>query len=280
MKYEEIVREYYRIMYEENRLKSDTIPLTNLEAEKIYRYVNRLIEVAKSSLVIRSYIEKYNLNNSPVAFESVSAHTNLVMAIADLALTNSFYFSEFIPIENDYSYREIMEAIRLHDLPENDIGDIPDNGNFDSQKKTAMEQDYYEKFFKNYKDEDEYTQFITNVKALLVSMEKKDSPAGCLIYLADKIAAIFMTLFYDSVGYPTVMNVNQKDTSERDRREMALCDWREDGFCRASEMWTLDFFRMRKTCQFDHSGFFTAIIVMYTLIVNGKWYSWRERDYN
>lgn len=272
MKFEEIMQEYDRIMAKENELRSNLIPLANLEAGKVYRYVSRLIEVAKSSLVIRSYIEKYNLDDSPIAFESVSAHTNLVMAIADIALVNKHF------TEDTYSYREIMEAIRLHDLPENNTGDIPDNGNFDIEEKHVLEQEYYKKFFKNHQDEN--AQFTVNVKNLLTSMEKKDSPIGCLIYLADKIAAIFMTLFYDSIEYPAVINTRQSDLSIRDRKEMSLCDWHEDGFYRASEMWTLDFFRMRETWQFDHSGFFTAIIVMYTLMVNGKWYSWREEDYS
>ena len=44
-------------------------------------------------------------------------------------------------------------------------------------------------------------------------------------------------------------------------------------------MWAVDFFKMRKFNELDGSGFFTAIIVMYTLIVKGHWYTWREKDY-
>ena len=40
------------------------------------------------------------------------------------------------------------------------------------------------------------------------------------------------------------------------------------------------YLQMRKLVQYDDTGFFTALIVMYTLQIHNYWYSWREADYS
>ena len=60
---------------------------------------------------------------------------------------------------------------------------------------------------------------------------------------------------------------------------MEICGPHKSGFYKASEMWTIDHLKIRELIRLDDDGFFTALIVMYTLMVNGKWYSWREKDY-
>jgi hypothetical protein len=44
-------------------------------------------------------------------------------------------------------------------------------------------------------------------------------------------------------------------------------------------MWAIDYFKMRELEQYDDTGYFTALIVAYTLAVNGHWYIWRDHDY-
>ena len=60
---------------------------------------------------------------------------------------------------------------------------------------------------------------------------------------------------------------------------MRICERLDGNYRRASEMWTIDYLKLRRRIQFDDSGFFTSILVMYTLMVNKTWYNWRERDY-
>ncbi|MBR2837089.1 hypothetical protein IKE79_01890 [Candidatus Saccharibacteria bacterium] len=82
----------------------------------------------------------------------------------------------------------------------------------------------------------------------------------------------------DSVGLPAMRSVNAPATN-RSKEEMHLCEFTQGGYCRISEMWTTDFFRIRKIVNLDDSGFFTALLVMCTLLVHGHWYNWREADY-
>lgn len=56
-------------------------------------------------------------------------------------------------------------------------------------------------------------------------------------------------------------------------------DWRRKFF--ASEMWAIDYFKERGIINYDETGYFTSLVVMVTLMMNnGKWYQWREQDYN
>lgn len=278
----DLFSEYNRIVSHEINFRRDRKKTPNLSAEEIYRLTLQLAEIAKSSLLPRSYIENYGLNAGSTAFESVGAHTNLVMALADRAL--SFYYGsdfgnggEYNITKDGYSYREIMETIRIHDLPENKIGDWPDNGSTDKKEKSALEQEYLEDFSEKYPIWDSCLKRHT--LRLFGLMESPYSPTGRLIYLADKTAALLMALCYDSVGQPPMIHGNSPDLSERDCREIAMCDFRENNFFKASEMWAIDFLHIRQFNRLDDSCFFTAILVMYTLLVNGKWYSWREDDY-
>lgn len=235
----------------------------------------QIFEVAKSAFVSRSYNSLYNLCEDEMVYESVSAHTNLVEAIATWAfdLLPAFRRSYLI---GDYSFKDIQEAIRVHDLSENEIGDIPDNGGHDEEEKNAIEMTYYKKYAEKYHN----FIFAKRVVELLDAMQKKNSFVGRMIYLSDKVAALIITLCLDEMGHPPLADLVSPWASNRDRAEMRLCDNTKDGMRHASEMWTMDFFEMRKLCQYDDTMFFTALIVAATLRVNGRWYRWRERSYN
>ena len=256
--------------------------VTKCERE-IYKVVWRIFEAIHSGFVSRSYNLTYNLYDGEMVYESVGAHTNVVSAIATEAL-DFHYGGEFgvlgrkscVKTIDGYSYRDIMEAIRLHDLPENEIGDLPDNGSRDESEKHFQEARYLKSFFDTYSDLSKTIK--RNVLGLISSMDMHDSPTGRLIYLSDKVAALLVTLFLDFIGKSPMMLEDSPHASERDRQEMALCDSGDYAY-KASEMWALDFFRGRQLVRFDDDFFFTAIVVMSTLMVNGKWYIWREEMY-
>lgn len=286
-----IAREYYRIMLEEirllnlkrhshQRLDEDHV----IPADKIHGTVAQLIEIGKSTRIERSYISRYGISSRGFAEECVSSHTNLLSAIVDRALV-TIYGPDFGQPESKhprtvdgYSYRDIMEAIRLHDLPENVIGDIPDNGDRDEQDKSARERQYFVQYVDYYDTTD--FQLGTHVLRLLYQMDNPSSPTGGLLKLADKTAATLMALIYDLLGHPPLMRISDPLASPRDIEEMHLCDYVDaKGYRRASEMWTIDHLHIRQFNALDSSGFFTSLIVMATLVIHAHWYSWRERDY-
>lgn len=237
----------------------------------------QVAEVVQSSLVLRSYAGRYGLTEDSMSFESVGAHTNLVMMLVDRML-DFHHDLDTGSLIDGHTYREIMEAVRLHDLPENVIGDLPDNGSFDAEIKRQREANYYRNVFNNHYQEHR-TTFKENVMKLLKEMEEQSSFLGKAIYCADKTAAVMITLQYDLNGLSPRLSLDSEIASKRDREEMAICDFRHHDACRASEMWTIDWFKARKLINFDATGFFTAIIIMRTLQVNERWYHWREKDY-
>ena len=163
----------------------------------------------------------------------------------------------------------------MHDLSENEIGDIPDNGDRNDEEKDALEMAYYEKYAAKFID----GKLEKHVLRLLGEMQKKNSFTGRMVYLADKVAALIITLCLDEIGYSPMTYMASPHASNRDRAEMRMCDSTKDGMYLASEMWTMDFFEMRNLCQYDDTMFFTALIVAATLRVRGSWYNWREKAY-
>lgn len=263
---------YEILMHESEILNNRYSEFKEEDMDEVLNTSYQIIEIARSSLVLRVFNKTYNVTEDVVAYESVGAHVNLVMSLIDRTL--NFIFGQVLGSMN---YRKIMEAIRRHDLPENDIGDIPDNGERNNEVAARAERYYLLKFssFSPGREED----FEEEVMDLLDQMDKKSTESGRIMYLADKISAIVMVLCYELTGLAPTMSIDSDYASELDREAMDICDYEKDGEYRASEMWTIDYFKTREIVKYDTTGYLTAILIMTTLIINEKWYTWREKDY-
>ena len=270
--------EYKRIIANEDRLiNAQWHPYKPLD---IYNAAIRVLETGKQSLVLRGYHGIYGLTmrNQSIAYESVGGHVNLMSEIVDQFLAHGFGQN----VDNKrqpfgHSYRAIMNAVRRHDLPENEIGDIPDNGSGNPSVKRYREQLYYASYA--LLSSDYLVESDLETYELLQQMEEKKTCVGKMLYTADKVSATIATLCYDLHGSEPRMRLDEPVASERDKKEMAACDDKRHGSCRASEMWTVDYLRERSITQYDEYGFFTALLIMATLLVHKKWYDWREKDY-
>ena len=176
-----------------------------------------------------------------------------------------------------YTHRDILEAARRHDLPEIIIGDIPDNGTRNNDELAKTEMKYWEIYSSHsISCNPSHEQ---KVMKLLLDMEERITPLGRILYLADKISAIIATgVRIEDENAPKIKK-NNPAVSQNDMKEMSYCDNCEDGFYRASEMWTVDYLEIRKIAQYDDTGYFTSVLVMITIMLNGKWYDWREQQY-
>lgn len=268
----DILSRFRYIMAEESKLNNWVIP----SAEEIFNTVEQIKEFAYAGTVMRSYNRRYGLTDNTISYESDGAHTNLMAAIVDRALLYQDTPHVFIP--NEYTYREIMEAVRRHDLPENISGDVPDNGDRDELAKRTFERSFQDTFSK--KTQPIHCATEQKIIQLLREMDNKSSATGKLIYVADKVSALIITLCYDSIGYSPMLKLSDPSLSQRDKNEMSTCDNIIDNACLASEMWTIDYFKERRIVQYDETGFLTAIVIMYTLQVHDYWYSWREQEYS
>ena len=302
-------KEYRRIVTEELKLRpgnkfhqsffssSFVKPAIDIRAA-----VGQIREVALNSTVLRSYIKTYGLDTSartevsaknpdgtdtarPLAYESDGAHANLLCELLDQALIAT-YGPDFGDPEgthphtvDGYTYREVMRAARIHDLGENITGDNPDNGSMNESVKFDFESEQIIHYLGRAPEYD--NKISRKILKLLTEMEEKSSPTGRLLYVCDKFAANVIVLTYDSLDCPPMLSYSSpRPLSDRDKEEMELCDFVDDSGRRlASEMWAADMLHIRTLVQSDDTGFITACLVMYTLLVHGHWYSWREADY-
>lgn len=254
----------------------------------IFQDAIQLLEIARSSTIPRVFLKDYGLCAEERTHESVGSHTNLFKTLFARALDDFEYCTStldntgntkkiIIDEIDQYSREEMYEAITLHDLPENVYGDWPDNDSCDLYLKHQQETSYFTDFAKLYMRKG--PDFGKHVLELLQAMDNRNSLIGQLLYLADKTSAIITALSYDSFGKSPMMEINNPNASQRDRLEMGLCDYQKNGRCKASEMWSIDFFEIRQLCQYDRTGYYTAIIVMCTIMIHRQWYYWRIKAY-
>ncbi len=203
----DILAEYRRIVAKEFELQGlnglDACIFLH-EAEEIQGLCWQILEVAKSAFVPRSFVQRYGLLKNEdlpkgmtveqATHESDAAHALLVEMLVDRALIYQYGpdfgepDGEFTRTYDGYSYREVLTAARIHDLPENESGDIPDNGSGDSETKRQFEMDYFGRFTNRYPLRE--LDFKVRVQSLLMRMQDRKSQTGRLLYVADKTAAI------------------------------------------------------------------------------------------
>ena len=273
-----IARQYQSIMQEEAKLSQNSWEY--FDPQDMWNTTQRIIAYATSSTVLRSYNWNYGLTDpdARLAFESVGAHTNLMMAIVDEALRHH-YGPRFQCTSDGFTHLEIAEAVRRHDLQENESGDTPDDGNRDEIAKQTREEQFQEDFGRLYSSRE--TLFDKQIRKLLSGMEDKSLPTYRLLYLGDKNSAIENVLACDARGEYPAKCITDDNLTNRDIEEMRICELkiRRNTYL-ASEMWTVDYLKTRRLVRFDDYGFFTSLLVMHTLQAHGKWYSWREADYS
>lgn len=275
-----IFSQYVNIMTHEREIAqkgANWCPI--LDANEAQKTAARLIEVVASSFVKRGYNTKYHVAGYATMLESVGAHTNLVSDIMRKYLR--YEYADTLETADGYDFLTILEAAGRHDLPENKTGDIPDDGRRDEAAKRATESQYLHWYADLAPSRD--SDFEKNVAKLLYEMEEKCSETGRALYMADKISALIVTLYLSACGDLTTpyITINDSSASKRDLEEIEIIrqsdgDMNPRRHFKASEMWAIDYFISREIEQYDDSGFFTALVVMTTLLLNNnEWYQWR-----
>ena len=264
------------IMEKEGRLRTGKttryIDLPIGPPHEIEKITKRILEITKGSTVLRSGNRTGHLTTATTAFESDAAHTNLVRTLVKYCINNYGIKSSYIPSYNTYS---IDEAAILHDLAENETGDIPDNRDRNEAEKLQQEDAYNDEILETYPE-----VYRPKLKKLLKEMQDKSSSEGRILYVADKLSAIIMMLVYDMVEtYPPYVFEDEKSISKISKEEIALCHKLPNNGILLSELWTADFLYGRKIVNYDDGGFYTAILVMATLLVHNEWYKWRIKQY-
>ena len=273
---EEAVKEQYqRIMQAEKVLADRDWQFPDYI--EMRRVAVQVLELAGLNLTSRSFNQRYGGFRQKNTLESVGGHTNLMLGMVMRALRFQ-YGPNFDRTDDGYTVHEIVEAVQRHDQPEIYTGDIADNGERNEDDKLRRERSYHEYYRELSPERD--CDFELKVMHLLFEMDEKISETGRLLYVADKVAANIITLYYDWAGIVLAMGPRNLAASERDKFEMQYCDYARNRRFYASEMWAVDYFKARELVRYDETGYFTALLVMCTLLVNNnEWYTWRECDY-
>lgn len=273
---EQILEDFLSVMREEIKLHGWDSSTLLPRAEEIMNLTVQIFEIAYSSVIPRSYNINYGLSKDEITFESISAHTRL-MTVLILKALDFVYGPDVDEYPGGYRLKDIIKMLNRHDLPENIIGDQPDNGNRDDSGLAKIERKYYKEYgalsLKATKDYEERTQKLQK------EFEEKSSTMGRFTYSGDKTSAIIVTLLLDAIGYPPKMKEDSPYASDIDKHNMSICDVKDEDGYYASEMWTISYLKTRQMDAYDDTGFFTAIIVFATLLVNHRWYDWRDKDY-
>lgn len=277
----QLFSEFNRIFSEENRLFGNKWIICELKPDFIYYQVISIIETCKISFLSRSYNVPYHLTEDKEVCESVGAHTNFACEILKHFLIYNYDADAYI-LERGYTYNEAMDAMSRHDKPEAKFGDKPDNGSRDEEQKVQDEHKYQE--WLSSLMPISQVEYEKNVRNLICEMDLKSTFLGRSLYLSDKISALLVNLYLDSVGRTPYRTSLDDGLSARDKEEIDIIA-RQYGIddlsyhYKGSEMWAIDYLEYRKIAKYDDSGYFTALFIMYTLVVNGKWYDWREQQY-
>ena len=269
-----ILKEYTRIMQKETALKTSRLYLTKAQPRQLYNITKRIMEITRNSTILRSGNVTGRLTKESMAFESDGAHTNLVRSLVKYALDLHYGWGNSTP---EYYRSEIDEAITIHDLPENITGDIPDNRDRNEAEKIRLENEYFDRFMNTYTS----SEFLhcQKIRKLLQEMQERSSFEGRILYVADKISAVLMMLYYDSIGlYPSIAPDDSR-LAKISHQEKEFCEVLQDGTILLSELWTADFLYGRNIVQYDDTGFFLAVLILATLYTRGEWYDWREMQY-
>ena len=242
--------------------------------EQVRTTTMRILEIAKNSTVLRCGNITGHLTSDTIAYESDGAHTNLVRALVKYAMDYIYGWGANSP---NFHRAEIDEAALIHDLPENITGDIPDNRNRDEEEKNRIENAYIEELITSSKIR--RSTHARQVKKLLSEMQNRSSVEGRLLYSADKVSAVIMMLMLDHLGLNPHAFPGEESICKMTDEEVSFCTKQQDGSILLSDAWTIDYLHGRKLNHYDDYSFFTAILVMATLLIKGEWYDWRYKQY-
>ena len=273
-----ILTKNYLFKKYEKAIKEEQLQIP-ISTEELYGIMLQLSEIAYSVLVPRSYNFRYNITRPGATFESIASHSFFMENALDRKL-NFLYGPNFKHTADGFTYREIIETARRHDLPEIITTDIPDNGDRDDEGLARQENLYWRNFSKESPSRDVDSE--RKIKTLLEdSCSKFSTITGRDIHAADKFSAVFMNLCLEEKGYHPVMDIKDPAASKEERNQMKHCTRHHlrhnSTLCYASEMWTMSFFD-RGIHKLDNQNYFTALLIMKTIAVTGKWYSWRKKS--
>ena len=221
--------------------------------------------------------------NHPHDFTRSESDAEHVFGCIMLAMNVMEIFPYLIPVERRY---EVIRCLAVHELGENDTGDVPDDGARDNAKKDADEYEYVRNYLSCWDITSAgaggdliYPQCMKSVSAQQIlkvfrEMQEKSTELGRFIYCVDKTEAILQNLIYETQGRTGSFEGKKKfvkEMSERDRMEVEAT--KSD---KVADNWAYGFYdRCRNIEYFD---IFFSIIRAAAKDVRGEDFNWLPPD--
>ena len=167
-------------------------------------------------------------------------------------------------IKTDRRY-DVLRCLAVHELGENESGDIPDDGTRNEARKDAEEYEYVKNYLLPWSLAD-----ANQVLSLFREMQKKSTKTGKFVYCVDKTEAILQNLIYEAEGRcgSFLAKSSKFQLSERDQMEMEAT-----GSVRPADNWAYDF-RRRYGENIWFFDVFFDIICEAAKDVRGEDFSW------
>ena len=161
----EVFQQYLLIIHEIADYYGLTLATQLNDPELVYSLTQVLMEAADNSKVLRSGEIQSGNTKDTRAYESDGAHVNLVQMLVSLYFETMLYrkvpiryilnhptlFAKRLYRRFTWPHWSIVEAvIKMHDFPENEFNDIPDNGTRNETTKRLEEHLYLERLEKHY----------------------------------------------------------------------------------------------------------------------------------
>ena len=138
-----------------------------------------------------------------------------------------------IPNPSDRLYA--LQCLAIHELGENEIGDIPDDGERNDAEKDAIELSYVKSYVNSWSEPHKQ-----KVLELFANMRSKDTLLQEFVLLVDKTEALLQNIIYELQNRPASLDARLKNTghlSVRDEKAMStiktssVVDCWAYGFC-------------------------------------------------
>lgn len=202
--------------------------------------------------------------NRPRDFNRSESDAEHVFGCIILATNIMELYPYIIPMDDRY---KVLQCLAIHELGENEGGDIPDDGTRDEQKKDAEELEYVKKYLSNW-----HEVHANQVLSAFIEMQQKSTELGRFIYCIDKTEALLQNLIYESEGRPATFSAKLESTgflSDRDREEMKIAD--SD---KTSDGWAWGF--RNRYGNIEYFDIFFNIVRAAVCDVRGKDFDWLD----
>lgn len=238
----------------------------NYDSESIVETMKKIGNLNDNQLSLLSHelskLEPKHTNKP----ESVNEHS---FGAIEIARGIARFFPEVL---DKTTLERVIRVLHYHDLPEKDVGDIPDDGDRDEVQKNANELSVMEVFVANWPSS-EREDFLRDYKLFQDpfsdQLNSDDRHFAQFAYICDKLDALLKAIVYEANGHLGFRNAQALTDREIDAIEKVGND-------NLVDCWSYQFLHRVMPKDFPHYEVFAGILKSAILAVRNSWFKWAK----